>query len=226
MPRGLRAAQKEFGCRLVGGDTDRTPGPLSIGVTAIGTVPKGAFVERRGAAAGDHVFVTGTLGDAALGLALHRNPSLFESHLTDGDRSLLVGRYLRPNPRLAIAGALREHASAALDISDGLMKDLLRLAGGLGIELQLERLPISSPLRAALERDARVADAILGGGDDYELLVAVAPDECDRFARSASRAGVSLTDIGVLEEGSPVRIVDADGTRIEARRFGYDHFTR
>ncbi len=90
--QGLGAAQGDFGCHLIGGDTDMTPGPLTIGVTAIGTVPKGGFVRRRGASAGDHVFVTGTIGDAALGLAVHRDPTLFAEVLTDGDRSRLVGR--------------------------------------------------------------------------------------------------------------------------------------
>ena len=224
--QGLATAQVEFGCVLVGGDTDRTPGPLSIGITMIGTVPKGGFVRRRGAAAGDHVFVTGTIGDAALGLAIHRDAALFSDVLTDGDRSLLVGRYLRPSPRHALADVLRHHASAALDVSDGFLKDLRRLAEPFGISLKLDSVPISQPVRAALARDPKVADAILGGGDDYELIVAVPPQEAASFAEDALKAGVNVTEVGVLEDGADVCVLDADGDLIEPRRYGYDHFLR
>jgi thiamine-monophosphate kinase len=223
--QGLAAAQDDFGCHLIGGDTDMTPGPLSIGVTAIGTVPKGGFVRRRGAAPGDHVFVTGTIGDAALGLAIHRDPTLFAEVLTEGDRSLLVGRYLRPSPRTALAEVLREHASAALDISDGLLKDLLRLAAPSGLTLALDSIPMSTPVRAALASDPRVADAVLGGGDDYELLVAVPEDAVPAFAQGAARVGVSVSDLGVLEAGAALDVLGPEGTRIVPRRFGYDHFT-
>ena len=95
---GLRSAQESFGCRLIGGDTDRTPGPLSIGITIFGSVPAGKFVRRQGAAAGDHVFVTGTIGDAALGLAVRRDPSAFDRVLSDDERAFVLGRYLRPQP--------------------------------------------------------------------------------------------------------------------------------
>ena len=220
--QGLRAAQQEFGCHLIGGDTDHTPGPLSIGVTAIGTVPKGEFVQRRGAKAGDHVFVTGTIGDAALGLAIRRKPKLFDGVLSDGDKSLLVDRYLRPQPRLGIAEALRKHASAALDISDGLLKDLARLSGPLGIELKLDALPLSSSMRAALASDPRVANLILGGGDDYELLVTVPPDQAAAFAGSAGR--LTVCDVGVLQMGIPITMIGPNGAPIEPDRAGYDHF--
>lgn len=224
--QGLAVAQEEFGCHLIGGDTDRTPGPLAIGVTAIGTLPAGTFVPRQGAAAGDHVFVTGTLGDAAVGLALHRDPDLYANALTVEDRNFLIDRYLRPRPRFALRQALRTCASAALDVSDGLLKDLVRLAGPLGIMLQFEALPLSPPLRTALSRDARVADAVLAGGDDYELLVAVPPDDAEAFALEAARFGVSVSDLGVLQDGLPVTVLGPAGTPIEAHRLGYDHFAR
>ena len=220
--QGLSVAQQAFGCHLIGGDTDQTPGPLSIGVTPIGTVPTGAFVQRRGAKAGDHVFVTGTIGDAALGLQIRRDPTLFDRVLSDGDNRLLLDRYLRPQPRLGLAEALRKHASSALDISDGLLKDLARLSGPLGIELKLEALPLSSPMRAALASDARVANLILGGGDDYELLMAVAPDQIAEFTSSVGRQ--SVADIGVLQMGIPITVIGRDGARIEPDRAGYDHF--
>ena len=223
---GLRVAQEAFGCRLIGGDTDVTPGPMSIGITAIGRLPSGMFVHRHGAKAGDHVFVTGTIGDAAVGLAIRRDPQLFGHILTDADRSLLVGHYLRPHPRLELGAALRAYASAALDISDGFLKDLGRLAGNLGIDLNFDALPVSSPVRAALARDVAVTDTILGGGDDYELLVAVPSDAVEAFSRSAAGLGVLVSDIGVLQAGRPIRVFASDGTQIETSHFGYDHFSR
>jgi thiamine-monophosphate kinase len=221
---GLRVAQQEFGCRLVGGDTDHTPGPLSIGVTAIGKVPKGRFVQRRGAKAGDHVFVTGTLGDAVLGLALRRDPHCFDGVLSDAEKAFLVDRYLRPQPRLALARAVRKHASAALDVSDGLMKDVARLSGALGVEMKFESVPLSLAGRAALKHDPHLADTIIGGGDDYELLVAVAPETVAAFVRDAAEAGIAVSDLGVLRTGVANAVIGPDGRRLGSNRTGYDHF--
>lgn len=222
---GLRAAQDSFGCRLIGGDTDMTPGPLSIGVTIIGAVPSGKFVRRQGAASGDHVFVTGTIGDSALGLRVHADRSAFP-HLTAEQRAFLEERYLRPTPRLVLGDAFRAHASAALDISDGLMKDLARLAGGLGLTLEFERIPLSKAAAAARAHDPAVTEAILGGGDDYELLVAVPPAKVVDFTNAAAAAGVPVSDLGALDANIPLQVVDVDGTAISVETFGYDHFSR
>ncbi|SFV33317.1 thiamine-phosphate kinase [Hyphomicrobium facile] len=223
---GLRSAQESFGCRLIGGDTDRTPGPLSIGITIFGAVPAGKFVPRLGAAAGDHVFVTGTIGDAALGLAVRRDASAFEGVLSDDERAFVLGRYLRPKPRLALAETLRNHASAALDISDGLMKDLARLAGPSGISLGLGSVPMSPAVGAALAHDAAVAKTVLTGGDDYELLVAVPPAAIADFKIGAERAGIAISRLGVLEAGRKFEIRDQHGTLIDGQQLGYDHFSR
>jgi thiamine-monophosphate kinase len=223
---GLSAAQHEFGCRLIGGDTDRTPGPLSIGVTAIGTVPRGGFVRRRGASARDHVFVTGTIGDSALGLTIRRNAAVFDKVLSEDDKRALLARYLRPQPRLGLAGVLRKHASAALDISDGLLKDLARISGALGIELSMETLPLSLAARRMLASDSRVASTILGGGDDYELLVAVPASAAKQFSRDAEAAGVPVTDVGVLQAGIATTVFGGDGQPIQTDLAGYDHFSR
>ncbi|WP_051112072.1 thiamine-phosphate kinase [Hyphomicrobium denitrificans] len=224
--KGLRAAQTEFGCKLIGGDTDRTPGPLSIGITIIGSVPSGAFVPRHGSKAGDHVFITGTIGDAALGLALRREPSLFKDRLSESDREFLLDRYLRPRPRSALAAAVRTHARAALDISDGLVKDLTRLAGPLGLALKFDVIPLSSSVRAALAADPKVQDAILAGGGDYELLIAVSPEKAEKFLASAAKTGIAVRDVGVLDAGTHVAVLDSRGNRIEPRHPGYDHFLR
>lgn len=222
----LRSAQENFGCHLIGGDTDRTPGPLSIGITMFGSVPAGKFVRRQGAASGDHVFVTGSIGDAALGLAVRRDSSAFDRVLSDDERAFVLGRYLRPRPRLALAATLRNHASAALDISDGLLKDLARLAGPSGISLRLGSVPMSSAVSAALAHDAAVAQMVLAGGDDYELLVAVSPASISNFKNGAREAGIAISHLGVLDAGQPLEILDQDGTPIDARWLGYDHFSR
>lgn len=224
--RGLQDAQETFGCRLIGGDTDIAPGPLSIGITAIGTLPAGAFVHRQGARAGDHVLVSGTIGDAALGLAIRSDPRRFEATLGEGEKQALLARYLRPQPQIALSEALRRHASAALDISDGFLKDLARLAGTSGIDLELAALPVSLPARALLAADPTLADTILGGGDDYELLVAVPAGEVSAFARAAARVGVAVSDLGVLNADSPIRVFGDGGRPIEPSTRGYDHFSR
>jgi thiamine-monophosphate kinase len=223
--RGLAEAQEAFGCRLIGGDTDRTPGPLSIGITIIGSLPSGTFVRRHAATLGDHVFVTGTIGDAALGLALRRDPSLFNNALTDVDRGFLHERYLRPRPRIALSETLRAHAKAALDISDGLLKDLARLTEPGGMMLRFEAVPLSRGVRAALTADRSVVASILGGGGDYELLAAVDPAEISAFQQSAQSAGVEVHDLGVLE-GAKVVVLDSSGTELELPKSGYDHFSR
>ena len=222
---GLRIAQESFGCHLIGGDTDMTPGPLTVGVTIIGAAPRGKFVRRQGAASGDHVFVTGTLGDSALGLAIHNDPSAF-ADLSADEREFLVRRYLRPEPRLGLTETLRAHASAALDVSDGLLKDLARLAGPLGLVLDFGRIPLSRAASAALMRDAAVVQAVLGGGGDYELLVAVHPAKAASFSRGADAAGIEVCDLGMLREALPLQVLDDHGTPIEVRQFGYDHFSR
>lgn len=221
---GLRSAQESFGCRLIGGDTDLTPGPLTIGVTLVGTVPRGKFVPRQGAAKGDHVFATGTIGDSAIGLAIHRElPSL--ARLSVEDKVFLLGRYLRPQPRLRLTETLRAHASAALDISDGLIKDLSRLAGPFGFALEFPRLPLSEAAARALALEPELINAILSGGDDYELLVAVPPAAITGFQRGAETAGIPVTDLGSLGEVGPLRVLDEGGAPLEVQRPGYDHFS-
>jgi thiamine-monophosphate kinase len=222
----LQTAQEKFGCKLIGGDTDRTPGPLTIGITIIGSVPSGTFVPRHGSHPGDRVFVTGTIGDAALGLALRRDPTAFKGHLSDTDREFLRDRYLRPKPRSALADVVRTHARAALDVSDGLLKDLSRLAGPLGIAVDFDAIPLSPPARAALAADPKVRDAVLAGGDDYELLVAVPPEKAGTFAESAKNIGIDVCDIGAFEAGTRVLVRDTAGQPIEPHRLGYDHFSR
>jgi thiamine-monophosphate kinase len=224
---GLGDAQQQFGCHLMGGDTDRRPGPITITITAVGSVPQGRMVRRDAARSGDALFVSGTLGDAALGLLLRRNSRLAATWgLSTADGEHLHRRYLRPEPRLGFGHALREHASAAMDISDGLAKDLGRMcrASGCGARVQLADLPLSAATRQALAADNKLMLAIAAGGDDYEVLSAVAPEKASDFVAAATRGGVAVTRIGTLTDSNDVRLEGSDGLPVAFPSSGWDHF--
>ena len=225
--RGLADAQAEFGCSLIGGDTDQTTGPLSISITVFGAVPAGRMVQRTTAAIGDHIFVTGTLGDAALGLALHGDPTLGMETLTSGDRGFLTARYLRPAPRLALAPLLREHASAALDISDGFAKDLGRLVAGAGgsADVRFSSLPLSSSASLMIAAEPSRRADVVAGGDDYEILLAVSPGRVAAFREDITRMPFNITEIGTIQPGTGVTIRDEDGMALPLGRTGWDHFS-
>ncbi|MDP8915613.1 MAG: AIR synthase-related protein, partial [Pseudomonadota bacterium] len=207
-----------YGLKLLGGDTVSTPGPMTAGVTALGYAPAGRAVRRAGARAGDDLFVTGTIGDGWLGLQAAQGGL---AELEEGLRSALAARYRLPEPRLEFTSLLRARASAAMDISDGLVADLGHLcrASGVGAELDLERLPLSAGARAwlALQPHAGPALAALAtGGDDYELLIAAgASDE------QASQ-GAPLTRVGRIVEGEGVQ-VRHHGSELRVGRGGWRH---
>lgn len=224
--RGLEDGQAAFGCHLVGGDSDRTPGPLSISITAFGKIPHGAMVRRSTAREGDHLFVTGTIGDSAIGLNIRRDPGRFADGLSAEDRDYLIGRYLRPSPRLLIRPLVRAFASAALDVSDGLVKDLRRLAeaAGAAASIPCDRVPLSPPAQRALALDLATWRSIVAGGDDFEVLFAVSPHRLAAFREALRGAAVQVTEIGVLERGLGVTVLDERGARIDPGLGGYDHF--
>jgi thiamine-monophosphate kinase len=223
---GLMAAQQRFGCALLGGDTDRRPGPLTVAITAIGSVPRGRMVRRTTARAGDRMFATGTLGDAALGLRLRRAPALADGWGLNGpEADQLRARFARPEPRLALAPALREHASAAMDISDGLAKDAARMCAGSACagRITLACLPLSPACAKALAAEPTLIESVVSGGDDYELLAAVPPDAASAFCAAAAAAGVAVTEIGDFVAGSGLRLAGADGRPLALARTGWDH---
>ncbi len=222
---GLAADQATYGIKLMGGDTAATPGPTTVSITAIGEVRDGYYLRRGGAAAGDVVMVSGTIGDGALGLLAGRGElrGLDEAH-----RAFLLDRYRLPQPRSALGPALAQAAlaTAALDVSDGLAADLGHMAAQsrLRATIDVAHLPLSDAAAAALAGDRRLLATILGGGDDYELLVAV-PDAGRSAAEDlGDRLGVPLTAIGRLEAGEGVRILDESGEAIALGSTGYKHF--
>lgn len=223
---GLRAAQERFGVVLMGGDTDRRPNaPLSVTVMAVGSVPAGRMVRRGTAEPGDLLYTTGTLGDSALGLHLLSDAGLA---IASPDRTFLQQRYLRPAPRIGMRNALLNHARATMDISDGLVKDLGRLcrASGVGAEVWADRLPLSEPARRLIALRTELGNLPLTGGDDYEILASIAPEHAAGFEAAAQSAGIPVTRIGSLQEGSGVRVLDRDGQPLAIAHAGWDHFRR
>jgi thiamine-monophosphate kinase len=223
---GLGQAQSAFGMHLIGGDTDRRPGPLSVTITAFGLVPVGTTVRRGTARPGDRVFVSGTLGCSALGLKLRsKDAAAMSWGLSEAQEGFLLTRYLRPQPRIALAQALRTHASAAMDISDGLMKDLGRMAqaSANGAIIHADRLPLSAAGAMVPDSENRLI-SIVSGGDDYEILATVAPANADAFQAAARSVGIAVTDIGEIVEGSTVSLLDKDRHPVRIGTPGYDHF--
>jgi thiamine-monophosphate kinase len=224
--RGLGEDAESYQCPLLGGDTDATPGPISISISAIGTLPHGTMVRRAGAQAGDHVFVSGTIGDAALGLKVRRGEG--ESWKLDAAmRDHLVARYRLPQPRIALAEAVRTLARAAMDVSDGLAADLAKLCrtSGVSADIEVARVPLSAAAAQARAADAALIEPILTGGEDYEILCAVAPTAAPSFRTAASQAGVVVTEIGhIVGGGAPSRFLGPDGQALRFVRPGYSHF--
>jgi thiamine-monophosphate kinase len=222
--RGLGEDATQFGCPLLGGDTVSTPGPVMISITAFGRVAAGKMVRRNGAKAGDRVVVSGTIGDAALGLELLKGGV---AALEGSGREMLIGRYRVPEPRAALAQAVRDHASAAMDVSDGLAGDLAKLcaASDVSAAIDVQSIPLSGPARELLSSGAVRIESILSGGDDYEILCTIPENRFETFAQAAKLAGVPVTSIGTVIAGIAVpRFIDGQGDEIALPRLSYSHF--
>lgn len=225
--KGLAEAQLAFGIHLLGGDTDRRPGPISITPTVIGEVPVGRMVRRAAAKSGDHVCVSGSLGDSGLGLRLIQDPSLAAKwNLDSSQAEWLRRRYLRPSPRLALREPLLRHARASMDISDGLLKDLGRMAraSGVGASVRDGRLPLSDAFKAVQAADRDAARASLFAGDDYEILTSIPPDRIEQFRVESTAAGVAIMDIGTFTGDAAVVLQGENGDTIDIASTGWDHF--
>ena len=212
-----------FGCPLFGGDTDRTPGPVTISIAMFGSVPEGTMVRRAGAKAGDRVFVSGTIGDAALGLALRKSASW---KLSNAQRQHLFSRYLLPQPRNALAEAVRSHASAAMDVSDGLAGDFAKLcrASQVAAEIEVARVPLSDAAKSVLATEPGMLETALTGGDDYEIVCTVPVGKAASFRAAAQAAKVVVTEIGEIKAGEGARFLGSSGQALAFKRASFSHF--
>jgi len=225
---GLQAAQEESGIDLVGGDTCATLGPLTVTVTAIGLLPQGEAVLRRGAIAGDRLYVSGTIGDAALGLKLLRAPWLaLEWGLSPDEGAFLVDRYRCPSARNALALPLRQCARAAIDVSDGLVGDTAKLCTSSGVSATIEaaRVPLSAPAAKAVAKKPELLAELITAGDDYEIVAAMEASHASGFEKEARDHGVTVTAIGEIGAGSgEVAVVDEEGRPVKLPKPGFEHF--
>jgi thiamine-monophosphate kinase len=226
---GLARDQAEFAVHLAGGDMSSTPGPVAVAVTVFGETPLGQTIRRGGARAGDALLVTGSIGDAALGLAVLRGELAAP---TPEAAEFLLQRYRLPQPRVRLGPRLRGLATAAIDVSDGLVADLRHLceASGLCAELQVAAVPLSSAARAVLGADPARRGAVLGGGDDYEVLFTAPPALAAQLAELARSSGVAITVIGSMlpphGQREPVRVLDEAGRSLQLATEGWTHFGR
>ena len=220
---GLAADQAAYGIGLLGGDSVATPGPVTLSLTAIGRITAGHAVLRRGARVGDCVYVSGTIGDAALGVLAAKGGDL---GIAPAQRDFLVDRYRLPQPRLNLGARLVGVASSMMDISDGLVADLGHLCDVSGVAGAIEaaRVPLSAAAQAALAREPARLQAVLGGGDDYELLFTAAPDAEAHLREFAREQGVAITAIGRIAAGQGVTVLDPSGAAIAVDVAGYEHF--
>lgn len=215
-----------FGCPVLGGDTVSTPGPLMISITAFGRVPPGKMVRRDGAKVGDRIAVTGTIGDALLGLRVLRRQIAGEG-LDAPSRDFLVQRYRLPQPRNALALAIREHANAAMDVSDGLAGDIAKLcaASGVSATIEMAAVPLSAPARVLLAKGQVDVEAAVSGGDDYEVVCAIPENRWGAFVAAAGKTGVQISRIGkVVAGGAAPQFLDAAGQLVTLKRLSYSHF--
>jgi thiamine-monophosphate kinase len=220
---GLAEDQARFGVQLLGGDSVATSGPAVLSLTAIGEVRAGAEIRRGGARPGDRIWVSGTIGDAFLGLLVLRGgyPTM-----APADRTALARRFQLPEPRTGLGPRLAGIARAMCDVSDGLLADLGHIcdASETGATVALAALPLSPPARLAVAGEPDLPVRLAAAGDDYELLFTAAPQATEAIGRLAAELGLPITAIGAIDTGSGVRLLDSNGHAIEIAAAGYRHF--
>ncbi|NQU57040.1 MAG: thiamine-phosphate kinase [Rhodospirillales bacterium] len=224
--QALAVEQALYNITLVGGDTVATPGPLSLSVTALGWVKTGQEMFRSGANPGDTIYVSGTIGDAMLGLAAVRGGF---SDLEPSSLEIITERYHRPQPRLDLGRRLFGLASAAIDISDGLVQDLGHICreSEVSATIRANDLPLSVVGNNLVGCDPDLIKSLLSGGDDYELLFCVPPDQKNSIVTLSDELGLAITAIGVIGnkgEDNGVTILDAAGKNMTLPSTGYQHF--
>jgi thiamine-monophosphate kinase len=224
---GLGEDAAAYRCPLFGGDTVKTPGPLMVSVTALGRIESGRMARRDGVKSGDLLYVSGTIGDAALGLALRLGAPALNEGLDAASREFLLDRYLLPRPRNDLAGAMRQFAHGGMDVSDGFVGDLTKMlrVSGVSARVDLRRLPLSQAAKAALALDAGLLEKIVTGGDDYEVLAAVGRAEAAAFERSAADSEVAVACVGeaFAGDGAPI-FLGRDGRESAFEIGSFSHF--
>ncbi len=218
--QGLRADQEAYGLTLLGGDTTHTSGPLCLSATMMGMLPSGQALLRSGAKPGDAIYISGTVGDAAIGLGVAQKASR-----TDHDLYFL-DRYHLPQPRVKLGEALRLLATACMDVSDGLLQDLGHMArhSEVSATIHLAHIPLSAQARTVFASMKDAPARILAGGDDYELLFTAPPAAEAKLSAIAKTSGTQITRIGEITAGSGVRALDAGGAEMNLGAQGYQHF--
>lgn len=219
---GLAKLAQQFQMQLVGGDTTR--GPLAISIQAMGVVRE-SYLSRSGAQAGDTVYVSGNLGDAAAGLLVYRLQQADVPAALSDSQQRLLDSYLYPQPQVALGGKLLDVAHSCIDISDGLLQDLGHIASqsGLAARIRLESLPLSKALQSYVGLP-RACELALSGGDDYQLCFTAAAAEADQINTIAAELGVAITAIGEMLAGQGVECVDKNGEAFSIANAGYQHF--
>ncbi|MBL6600136.1 MAG: thiamine-phosphate kinase [Alphaproteobacteria bacterium] len=217
---GLAKDQEIFGVHLIGGDSVSTPGPTMLSITIFGKCVGGTVLRRSGARVGDDVYVSGTIGDAALGLRV-----LDGSLDAEENAAFLVDRYHLPRPRVVLGAALLDYATAAMDVSDGLAQDLSHIcaASKVGAELRAEDVPLSPVARSLVDAGGVSIAEILGGGDDYELLFTAPKTARETVTKRSRDAAVDVSRIGEIVEGLGLTVRDGDGEVVPLDRLGYRH---
>ena len=222
---GLAADQSRYDVTLVGGDTTATPGPMTLSLTAFGTLAGAAVLDRSSLKPGDDLYLSGTLGDAHLGLRLLRGEI---PGLPSVPRDGLIQRYRCPDPRVDLGPALLERglAGAAIDVSDGLAQDLghLLAGSGVGAVVRLQDVPVSDAARQALDQTGETRAGLLSGGGDYELLFGAAADRRDALTALAADLSLPLTRIGQARSDPGLAVLDAAGREVQLESTGWTHF--
>ena len=223
---GLGSDQQAFSFPLIGGDTVKSPERLTLSVTAFGQVPRDKVILRRNAAPGDQIYVTGTIGDSALGLLLRREADRYGA-LDAEDRHFLLDRFLLPQPRMKYRSLLRRFATAAMDISDGLLGDAAKMSAAAGVALHFNdaAIPLSRAAQNMLRLCGISRDVALTGGDDYELMFCASEQSHDAIMASAAELELDITRVGYVTEGEGVFLLDQTGKELALTNGGsYEHF--
>jgi thiamine-monophosphate kinase len=224
----LKEDAEAYGCPLYGGDTVSKPGPLTVSITVFGSVPKGRMVQRLAAQPGDQLFVTGCIGDAALGLVVRQHPETpWVEQLESHHKKWLADLYAVPWPRNNAAPLIQRYARAAMDISDGFCGDLAKMVQGAGhgATVHLGKVPLSPATKAAIALEPALFEKALTGGDDYEVLMAIPPNKARGAMRAFAYLGLPFTKIGIVEEaGKPVRFLNPDGSERHFANLSFRHF--